>query len=257
MMAVVAALVLDAGARGRIRDAVGRRSEVHFCDHRDELIELATDERGAVVLTEPRDRAGCPIAPCIRSLRLGYPSVPIVAYLASPAVESRDIVDLVRAGASELVRSGFDDVGVVLRAALTSAHVSCTAHLVRREVAQLIPARVSDIVDFCLDHGGHSLNVAQLAHALGIDRRTIVRRLTEAHLPGPQELIGWCRILLAARLLDDPARSIEHIAFALDFPSAGAMRNMVQRYTGLRVHEVRENGGFRCVIHLFKKALAS
>jgi transcriptional regulator GlxA family with amidase domain len=166
-------------------------------------------------------------------------------------------VELVRAGANELVRSGFDDVGVVLRAALTSAHVSCTAQLVRCEVAQLIPARVSDIVDYCLDNGGHSLNVAQLARALGIDRRTIVRRLTEARLPGPQEMIGWCRVLLAARLLDDPARSIEHIALALDFPSAGAMRNMVHRYTGLRINEVRENGGFHCVIHLFKKALAS
>src|SRR5262249_55533289 len=126
----------------------------------------------------------------------------------------------------------------------------------RCEVSPLISTRVSEIVDYCLDHSGQSLNVRDVAAALGIDRRTIVRRLTEARLPGPRELIGWCRLLLVARLLDDPARSIEQTALALDFASAAAMRNMLYRYTGLRVNEVRENGGFRCVVHLFKRALS-
>jgi AraC-like DNA-binding protein len=253
--AFVAALVLDAGSRSRIRAAVGNQSEIRFCEHRDELLALAADTRGAIVLTEPRDRAGMAIAPCIRSLRQGFPSVPVVAYLANAAVESRDIVDLVRAGANQLVRYGFDDVGVALRAALSGAWIACTAQMVRGEITPLVPPRVSEIVDHCLDHAGQTLDVRALAAALAVDRRTLVRRLTEAGLPGPQELIGWCRLLLAARLLDDPGRPIEQIALALDFASAPAMRNMLYRYTGLRVYEVRQNGGFRCVLHLFKRAL--
>jgi hypothetical protein len=31
---------------------------------------------------------------------------------------------------------------------------------------------------------------------------------------------------------------------------------MLRRYTGLRPHEIRENGGARCVIHLFERELA-
>ena len=61
----------------------------------------------------------------------------------------------------------------------------------------------------------------------------------------------------AARLLDDPGRTIEQVALKLDFPSGAALRNMFKRYTGLRTTEVRENGGVRCLVHTFKRELAA
>ena len=62
---------------------------------------------------------------------------------------------------------------------------------------------------------------------------------------------------MAARMLDDPARTVEQVALKLDFPSGAALRNMFKRYTGLRTTEVRENGGVRCLIHAFKRELAA
>lgn len=61
--------------------------------------------------------------------------------------------------------------------------------------------------------------------------------------------------MIAARLLDDPGRTVEQVALMLDFPSGTALRNMFKRYTGLRTSEVRQNGGVRCVLHAFKKEL--
>jgi len=62
---------------------------------------------------------------------------------------------------------------------------------------------------------------------------------------------------MAARLLEDPGRTIEQVALKLDFASGTALRNMFKRYTGLRTTEVRENGGARCLLHAFKRELAS
>jgi AraC-like DNA-binding protein len=92
---------------------------------------------------------------------------------------------------------------------------------------------------------------------MGVHRKTLVDRLKAAHLPSPRAMIGWCRLLMAARLLDDPGRTVEQVALKLDFPSGAALRNMFKRYTGLRTTEVRENGGVRCLLHAFKRELAA
>ncbi len=92
---------------------------------------------------------------------------------------------------------------------------------------------------------------------MGVHRKTLVDRLKAARMPSPRAMIGWCRLLIAARMLDDPGRTVEQVALKLDFPSGAALRNMFKRYTGLRTTEVRENGGVRCLIHAFKHELAA
>ncbi len=96
-----------------------------------------------------------------------------------------------------------------------------------------------------------------VANALGVHRKTLVDRLKAAQLPSPRAIIGWCRLLVAARVLDDPGRTVEQVALMLDFPSGTALRNMCKRYTGLRTGEVRQNGGVRCLMHAFKRELAA
>jgi transcriptional regulator GlxA family with amidase domain len=69
-------------------------------------------------------------------------------------------------------------------------------------------------------------------------------------------MIQWCRLLIAARMLEDPGRAVEHVALLLDFPSGASLRNMLKRYTGLRPLEIRENGGMRCVLHILRQTLS-
>jgi AraC-like DNA-binding protein len=106
-------------------------------------------------------------------------------------------------------------------------------------------------------HSRREMSVEDAATAMGIHRKTLVDRLRSAGLPSPRTIIGWSRLLTAARLLDDPGRTVEQVALRLDFPSGTALRNMFKRYTGLRTSEVRENGGVRCVLHAFKRVLAA
>jgi AraC-like DNA-binding protein/tetratricopeptide (TPR) repeat protein len=221
------------------------------------IVALVTDPRVRVVIVEPRDAAGTPVSPLVRELRRGYPSISVLACCALSGDTSREILDMARAGVHALLLRGIDDGRLATQAVLPSAQAICIASVAMGELSPLLPPEVQPFVHFCLENAGRSIRVEEAASALGVHRRTLVHRLAQAGLPAPSAIIGWCRLTLAARLLEDPDRRLEHIAVALDFPSASALRNMLRRYTALRPQEVRQNGGLTCVLDLFKCTLAT
>jgi transcriptional regulator GlxA family with amidase domain len=150
---------------------------------------------------------------------------------------------------------GLDDVGIALRGAVTSALRRCTATRAMRELAPHVPAALRPLLRFCLEEAERAPTVEDVARALGVHRKTLVNRLRDASMPGPSALLGWCRLVIAAQLLEDPERPVEQVAYALNFPSAAAFRNMLRRYTGLAPGEVRINGGLNCVLHAFRRSV--
>jgi transcriptional regulator GlxA family with amidase domain len=175
----------------------------------------------------------------------------VIAYIGFPGTPPSDIVDVVRAGASDLVRAGFDDAGVAFRAALRTALVHAAANTITRDVEQMVPPAVWPVVAYALNHADRDLTVAELARALAVHRRTVARRLKAAGVPGPRALICWCRLILAAWMLEGKTRTVESVALALDFASAGALRNALRRYAALSVSDVRCRDGFRRVVDAF------
>ncbi|MBC7897495.1 MAG: helix-turn-helix domain-containing protein [Cytophagaceae bacterium] len=252
---IVAALVWDPSSRARLQEATRSQAHLHSCERQSEIIALVQNGLADVVVLDMRDAQGESTLPTVRRIHEGFPSVPIVLYCAMPAV-SREMLAFARAGVNDLVIRDMDDVKVTLRASLTSAADHCSASAIAAEVEPLVPPNVAPIVRYCLENGRRALTVEDVASALHVHRKTLVDRLNAANLPPPSAIIAWCRLLVSARLLEDPGRSIEQVALLLDFPSGTSMRNMVKRYTGLRTGEVRENGGVRCVMHAFKQEIA-
>lgn len=254
---IVAALVIGTKCRARVRGALSGRADVRFCDLRTELVALATSSGASAIITEPRDRTGDDVSDVVIALRNGMPSVPVIAYIADDRTTSGDILAMARAGVHDLVRAGFDDVGFALGAALASATAACATTAARHELEDIVSADAWPFVSYCLTRAHGPISVRAAAAALGLDRRTLVRRLERASLPPPRRIAGWCRVVAAARLLDEPIYTLEQAALRLEFPSGTALRNMLFRYTGLRPREIRENGGIRCVLHLFKRELGA
>lgn len=241
--------------RARVRGALAGRADVHFCELRADLLPLAATQRASAIIAEPRDRDGDDVSAAIASIRTGMPSVPVIAYIADEHATSGDILAMARAGVHDLVRAGFDDVGFALGAALASASASCATSAARDELEELVTADAWPFVSYCLTRAHGPISVGAAADALGLDRRTLVRRLERAGLPSPRRIAGWCRVVAAARLLDEPIYTLEQAALRLEFPSGTALRNMLMRYTGLKPREIRENGGVHCVMHLFRREL--
>ena len=253
---VVVALVIGNKCRARVRGALTGRADVRFCDLRGDVLPLAAATGASAILVEPRDRAGEDVSSVVAAARTGMPSVPVIAYIADTTTSSGDILALARAGVHDLVRAGFDDVGFALGAALANATVACATTAAREELESLVAPDAWPFVSYCLTRAHGPIAIGAAAAALGLDRRTLVRRLERASLPPPRRIAGWCRVIAAARLLDEPIYTLEQAALRLEFPSGTALRNMLLRYTGLRPREIRENGGASCVLHLFKRELA-
>jgi AraC-like DNA-binding protein len=254
---IVAALVWDPTARARLQEALRAQASLRFCERQEELAALVANDLVSVVVVDVRDRESTSTLATVRRIRAGYPSVPVVLYCGLGPDTSREVLDFARAGVNDLVIRGLDDLRLPLRAAITAAQDHCSAKSVLKELENSIPAGVLPIVQYCLENGRRGLTVAHVATAMGVHRKTLVDRLSAAGFPSPSAVISWCRLLVAARLLEDPGRSIEQVALVLDFPSGTSMRNMVKRYTGLRPVEVRENGGLRCILHAFKREIGA
>ena len=255
-MVLVLALLRDRQCRARWEEAVRGYGRMGYCERASELAPRVLAAKSvAAIVVEPCDDMGSSTAPLVGALRRDFPRIPVVAYCDHRRDRSTDILALARAGVHELVFRGADDVRPVLTSALASAVRHCTATELLEELQNVLPPNVVPVVRYCLEHAAEPLTVQRIANALGVHRKTLVYRLRQARLPAPRAVIAWCRLLVAARLLEDPGRTVEQVALDLDFPSGTALRNMIKRHTGLRPAELRARGGERAVRDAFVRLL--
>ncbi|HEX6313364.1 MAG TPA: helix-turn-helix domain-containing protein [Gemmatimonadaceae bacterium] len=254
---IVAALVRDPVSKARLSDALRTEASVRYCDRLTEVLTLVEAGLASLIVVDHRDFDGSPTLPAVRRLHEAYPSVPIVMYLPMSAAVSGAVMEYARAGVSQLVFQGVDDLKPALRSAVDAAIDQASAAALAEQFEPHIPAAVMPFLRYCLEHARRDISVEEVAAAMGVHRKTLVERLRAARLPSPRTMIGWSRLLIASRMLDDPGRTIEQVALKLDFPSGAALRNMFKRYTGLRTSEVRQNGGVRCLVHAFRRELTS
>lgn len=252
---IIAALVSGAEWRARVANAAREPHQIVWCTHREDLLPLLRGSWVDALVVEPWDAARQDVAPTVMLVRREFPSLPIVAWCPLSAEAMHEVLLLTKAGVDDVLVREYDDVGELLRGVLASARGRRTASEVLPIVAPLVPADVLPIVASALEQAGRATSVEEIARTLGVHRKTLVNRMSVAGLPPPSAVIAWCRLLLAARLLEDPGRSVEHVAVALEFGSGTALRNMLRRYTRLRPADVRACGGLRCVLELFVQAL--
>jgi len=139
--------------------------------------------------------------------------------------------------------------------ALASARRETAAANILRVVEPLVPRPLWAFFSYCAVNATRPLDVEHVAAELRVHRRTLAGRLARAGLPGPRKIVAWHRLLHAARLLEEPGRSLERIAEELAFPSASALHNLFCRYTGLLPSEVRARGGLPPVLCAFERTL--
>ena len=251
---LVIALVLGRVARARFEQAIGRTDRLEFVSTLAGLREQVFDARDLVtVVAEARDEYGAPTAPLLREILAERPATAIIGYCHTRS-PSADILDLACAGIDELVQEGIDDEGIALRAAFTGSIEACAARSVREAIEHLIPLALRPLVDFCLQYPQEDHSVEGLSRALGVDRKTLLNHSHRLALPPPSALAMWCRLLLAAAILESTGHSVERVALTLDFASPSAFRNACRRYANERPSVWRSPGGLARVVRRFEDA---
>jgi AraC-like DNA-binding protein len=209
------------------------------------------------LVLEARDRNGMTTRPLVAEIVRDYPGVSILIYCDQSRTPPSEIVSLVRAGAHNYVMHGMDDERNALRLALSAAEQVSAADFVLDALRDDVPPLAKPLVELFLRGADGPIPVMEAAKQLGVHRKTLRNRMDSAGCPAPTELRAWCRLFLAARLLDEPSRSVESVADQLDFPSASALRNLLKRRTGLAPYALRQAGGLRYLLARFRDECAS
>ncbi len=245
-MGVIAALLPEPAWHQRVHAAVRDRHEVISCADWAGLLRTCGTEAVVLAIFDLYAEGGLDLEP-LRTLRRRFPRITQVAYVRPTADRARDLFDAGRAGIDAIVVAERDDSPALLRATVDLAEARAVAGVVREHLDEEAPL-VRDAVLISVTRAHEQLDPDRLSRLLHLSRRALADQLARAGFPAPQRLLAWGRLIVAAHLLEDPSRSAEGVALALDYPSGSAFRNACQRYLKSTPHEIRAKGGARFAV---------
>lgn len=223
----------------------------------EDALALVQRGRAAVVLCEPQDADGSSTEPLIDYVNRHPSLIAAIGIASRMQVDASEILRLARSGVHALLFAEDRKSPLAVRRALNEALTRCRSQHVWGVIAPLTPDRIRPLVAYGLHHAHQPMSVDGVARALGLHRKTLAERCALAGTLPPQQLLGWCRLLAAAVLMEDRRRRIDHIAMELDFPSGAAFRNLLKRYTGFSPAELRAKGAIAEMSRQFREAMAT
>lgn len=195
-------------------------------------------------------------SPALRSLLVEFPSAAVFAALDVSPTRFDDLRTLGKWGVVQVISLGHDDTHTALLQRFRQSHGRPLRALLEQVLPPDTPGRARAIVDAAAEVvavGGHGRD---LAKALYLSRRTLLRWCERAELPPPRKLLAWMRILLAAELLDDPGRTVLSVAHACGYSSDSGLRRVTQKFLEESPTTLRDKGAFARASSEFLKMLA-
>ena len=239
----VVALVREAEEQARLRGALRGVGALVPCASPNEVLAALSEGSALAVVVPAYGPAMNGAIALTRALRARHPTVPVLIYYDAKHTNPRDLLAFFQAGAAEIVQRGGDDFRRIFATVLSTAGHRVAARRVMDELQPVLPKQARPLLEFLLEKADTPLSIEEAASAVGIARRTLEKRLAKLGYPAPETLIGWCRLLLAAHLLEDQGRTFDEVALELSFPSGMALRSMLKRYTGVSGREARAGHG--------------
>ncbi|MGW8265250.1 MAG: helix-turn-helix domain-containing protein, partial [Longimicrobiales bacterium] len=95
--------------------------------------------------------------------------------------------------------------------------------------------------------------VPDLASALGLKPRTLLRGLRALGLAPPRTLLLWGRMVQASHLLERPHGTVENVAFRLGYATAGALRKALKQHVGCTPTTLQRRGGLAWTLGVFRR----
>ena len=248
-MGIVAALLSEPSRQDRLRTALRERHQLVVATSWTEFLELCDSAPVTTAVIDLKDYAQ-PTFDELRQFRLRHGSTALVLYISVPPVSVQDVFEAGRFGFDAMVVADDGDDPRALQSVIERAMARGVGELLRTRLGHA-ERTARDAALACVARAHERLSPEKLSRLLGVRRRALTDRLVRAGFPAPQRLIAWGRLIVAARLLEDPDRKVDGIAMTLDFPSGSAFRNTCQRYLGATPQELRARGGADYVVSAF------
>lgn len=239
----------------RLRDALGGASHVQaFPDTAAALPSILRGEmRCTVVAVDSRGFADS--LQTIRVVTHATPSHAVVAWCDRTTLSTRQLLDVAQAGVAEMVLRDVDDLRHVLARILNSATQRSHAHRIEQRLGQGVPAPMRPVFRFALEQAHQSTDVDRVAAGFGITRQTLRNRLVQQGMPLPRAFLTWCRLLVAASLLEERGHTLDSVSMQLDFSSGHHLGTVMRRYIGASITEMRDTSVVEAVDLAFLAAM--
>lgn len=241
----IGALLLDRRLASYCARAFGSGAIAALCDDTDEVCSLSKGVRLDAVVVTACDERGKSTGPHVQRIVGALPEVPVIMLAEMDPTHIRALVSAARFGISDVVLLGHDNALTVARRCVDRSKAS--AIRLHQSVMDVIPPGVRAEVLACVCCNASEASVSAVAQSLGITRRTLAKRLAEAHLPPAGALISWGRLLAVAGTLSGSSRSLESLALAHGFGSASALHNLTKRYLSVTPTQIRRCDGVELV----------
>jgi hypothetical protein len=217
----------------------------------DNILALVVDMRGRV------DPTGSAVVDLIAQLHSAWPSLPVVGYVNFSPQRMRDVLAVAHAGATEIILDEFDDLDRIANKIADIGTSSDATTQIEVAIRDFVPAHLREFFRFCIVNARHAVDVDGAVIRMRKSRKTLSNWLALEQLPPPARIIGWTRVLVAARMLEDTTRSTEKVARELHFMSGTALRNMIRRYLDCGPEQLRQRGGFQYALRMFLEELGA
>jgi AraC-like DNA-binding protein len=212
----------------------------------------------AVAVVDPFEPAGgreC-LSPQLRALLSEFPAATIIAALRVEAGEPDTLRRLLDWGVTEWIDLGRECSQGALERRLRLVRSRPVQRLLDQALPRGISNRARALLTVAADVVAAGGQATDMAAALGVNRRTVPRWCERADLPPPQRLLAWLRVLLAAELLDDPARSLESIARSCGYAGAPSFKTALRNLMQTTPRGLRERGAFQTASTTFARELS-
>ncbi len=248
----------EARFRERVRQAAGKEYQFHAVGTWEALREcICNAPPAALLVVDPyvgRNGGGGP-SPALRGLITEFPSVAVVAAMEVTPARFDDLRTLGSWGVVQVISQAHDDTPFAIAQRLRAARGRPLRALLEQALPAETPGRARAILEAAVDVVAVGGAAENLARALHLSRRTLLRWCLRAELPTPRVLLAWMRILLAAELLDDPGRNVLSVAWICGYSSDSGLRRITQKFLGRNPTDLRQQGAFEVASAAFVETL--
>lgn len=178
----------------------------------------------------------------IERFRILFPSAPVILYTKMTEALAPLLLRLGHIGVDRLMLAWHDDYPENVHHILLTESARAVSRQLFADVQDLFarcPTRVRWAIETITREPAEVQTVNQLAHRVGIDRRTCLRWFSNAGLPSPRLVLTSIRVLYAHRLLQDPGYTIDNVARKLGYAQTRSLAQAVREVFDMPPGEMR------------------
>lgn len=204
--------------------------------------------------TRPPD-TGESLLNTVLELRIGFPNIPLMVScpLIDPKRAVRDILAASRAFVDNAFMHESPPSGGFERTIMQSGS-RAARRWVSETLARSLPSLCQEIWTHTL-RAPRALSAEEIAGAMGLKARTLRSHLARERLPSIGEVALLGRLVAAARLFDDPGKSVAYVAEEMGFGSADALRSAMKRHFHMTPAQLRSRGGIAPAVRVVLRRL--